>query len=203
MTADGGARCVPAPSGGPGQLVLVRHGATAWSRVGRHTGRTDLPLDDAGRAQAAGLQARLSGLSFDRVLTSPLRRARTTCELAGFGDAELVDDLVEWDYGVYEGRTTPDIRAERPSWQLFRDGCPGGEAPAAVGARADAVLERLRALPGGAAVALFGHGHLLRVLAARWLALAPSAGQLLALDAGSVSVLGHEREQRVVRSWNA
>lgn len=189
---------------GPDRLVLVRHGATEWSRTGRHTGRTDVPLDEGGREQAVALGARLARIGLDRVLTSPLERARVTCELAGLGGrAEVVDDLVEWDYGVYEGRTTPEIRAERPDWQLFRDGCPDGEDPGAVGARADAVLDRVAACPPGSTVALFGHGHLLRVLAARWLALHPSAGQLLALDAGSVSVLGHERETRVVRSWNA
>lgn len=198
------AGAVPGATDGPARLVLVRHGATAWSRSGRHTGRTDLPLDEGGRAQAEDLGERLAELAIDRVLTSPLTRARATCELAGFGaKAEVVDDLVEWDYGAYEGLTTPEIRAERPSWQLFRDGCPGGEVPEGVGARADAVLGLVAACAPGSTVALFGHGHLLRVLAARWLALAPAAGQLLALDAGSVSVLGHEREARVVRSWNA
>lgn len=188
---------------GPDRLVLVRHGATAWSRSGRHTGRTDLPLDEGGQAQAVALGDRLRSMGIDRVVTSPLERARATCELAGFGGmAATVDDLVEWDYGDYEGRTTEEIRAERPGWQLFRDGCPGGEDAAEVGARADAVLARVAAAPTGSTVALFGHGHLLRVLAARWLTLGPVGGRLLALDPGSVSVLGHERETRVVRCWN-
>lgn len=191
---------------GPDRLVVVRHGATPWSRSGRHTGRTDLPLDDGGRAQAVALGDRLASMGIDRVLTSPLERARATCALAGLGElAETVDELVEWDYGDYEGRTTEEIRAERPGWQLFRDGCPGGEDADEVGSRADAVLARVAAGPSGpsgSTVALFGHGHLLRVLAARWLGLPPVDGRLLALDAGSVSVLGHERETRVVRSWN-
>ena len=192
------------PLTGPARLVLVRHGATEWSRTGRHTGRTDVPLDEGGRAQAAALRARLAPMGVDRVLSSPLSRARTTCELAGLGErAEVVGDLVEWDYGAYEGLTTPEIREERPGWRLFRDGCPGGETPGEVGARADALLDVVARCPSGSTVALFGHGHILRVLAARWLALDPAAGQLLALGAGSISVLGHEREQRVVETWNS
>ena len=189
---------------GPDRLVVVRHGATAWSREGRHTGRTDVPLDDGGRVQAEALRSRLGAIRIDRVLTSPLERALATCQLAGFGSrAEVVGDLVEWDYGRYEGRTTAEIRAERPGWQLFRDGCPEGEDADAVGSRADAVLAEIEACPMGSTVALFGHGHFLRVLAARWLALGPVAGRLFTLDAASVSVLGHERETRVVQSWNA
>lgn len=183
--------------------MLVRHGATPWSRAGRHTGRTDLPLDDGGRAQAAALGARLAALGIDQVLTSPLRRARATCELSGMGGAaEVVDDLAEWDYGAYEGRTTLEIRSERPAWRLFRDGCPDGEDVTAVAGRADAVLRRATAGGPGATVALFGHGHILRVLATCWLGLEPCAGELLALDAASISVLGHDRDVRVVRTWN-
>lgn len=192
------------PLTGPSRLVLVRHGATEWSRTGRHTGRTDVPLDEGGRIQAAALGARLAAMGIDRVLSSPLARARATCELAGLGDgSEVVDELVEWDYGAYEGLTTPEIRDERPGWHLFRDGCPGGESPDDVGARADVLLGLLAACRPGSTAALFGHGHILRVLAARWLALDPGAGQLLTLAAGSLSVLGHERETRVVETWNS
>ena len=188
---------------GPDRLVLVRHGATAWSRSGRHTGRTDLPLDEGGLDQARSLRDRLGQMGIDHVLTSPLERARMTCDLAGFGrQADVVGELAEWDYGRFEGRTTDEIRAEHPGWQLFRDGCPGGEDATSVGGRADAVLARVAACRPGSTVALFGHGHVLRVLAARWLTLEAAGGELLALDAGSVSVLGHEREVRVVRTWN-
>lgn len=189
---------------GPQRLVLVRHGATAWSRTGRHTGRTDLPLDPGGVEQAKALGPRLDALGVDRVVTSPLLRARSTCELAGLGErAEVVDELAEWDYGAYEGLTTPEIHEERPSWCLFSDGCPEGEDAESVGRRADAVLARLASGSPGSTAAVFGHGHSLRVLAARWLGLEPGAGQMLALDAGSVSVLGHERAARVVRIWNS
>lgn len=195
----------PAPARGPHRLVLVRHGSTPWSRSGRHTGRTDVPLDEEGRRQAEALAGRLAEWRFELVLTSPLKRARQTCELAGFGDrAEVDDDLAEWDYGDYEGLTTAEIRAERPGWQLFRDGCPGGEDAAAVGARVDHLLARLAADPAcqGGTVACFSHGHLLRVLAARWLELEPAYARAVALDTASISVLGYEHEWRVVERWN-
>jgi probable phosphoglycerate mutase len=184
------------------ELVLVRHGQTEWSRTGRHTGRTDVPLSDEGRRLASRLAASLAGRRFARVLTSPLSRAADTCRLAGLGDrAEAREELVEWDYGEYEGLTTPAIRERRPGWSLWRDGAPGGESPAQVGARADRLLAELRGLPGDAA--LFAHGHVLRVIAARWLELAPRDGALLALSTATVSVLGWERETAVLRLWNA
>jgi probable phosphoglycerate mutase len=183
------------------EIFVVRHGETEWSLAGRHTGRTDLPLVPAGRARAAQLAGVLSARSFAVVLCSPLRRARETCELAGFGDvAELDDDLREWDYGDYEGMTTPEIRATRPDWNMWRDGCPGGELPAQVGERADRVLARLRSA-GGDALA-FAHGHILRVVAARWISMAPATGARFALDAGAVGVLGFERETEVIERWN-
>jgi broad specificity phosphatase PhoE len=183
------------------EIVSVRHGETEWSASGKHTSRTDLPLTEAGRRRAAELAPVLAQRKFALVLVSPLRRARETCELAGLGDqASLCEDLHEWDYGSYEGLTTPEIRADRPDWVLWRDGCPGGETPADVGARADAVLARLRAADGDTAA--FAHGHILRVVAARWLEMPVAAGSRLALSAGSVSVLGFERETSVLRLWN-
>lgn len=183
------------------QVVLVRHGETAWTISGQHTGRTDIPLTDAGRRQAAQLAPRLAGRRFEVVLTSPLGRALETCRLAGLGDtAEVSNGVLEWDYGAYDGRTTAQIRTEHPGWSLWSDGVPGGETAADVGARADRVIERLRSLPGDSAV--FSHGHFLRVLAARWLGLAPADGRLLALGPASVSVLSWEREQAVVGRWN-
>ena len=183
------------------EIVLVRHGETEWSRDGRHTGRTDVPLTERGRDEARALGAALRGRRFAFVLTSPLARAAETCRLAGFGGAALVrDDLREWDYGAYEGRTTGEIREQRSGWTLWRDGCPGGETAANVGARADRVVAELRAAEGDAAV--FGHGHLLRVLAARWIDLDAAAGRALALDTASMSILGFEREAPVVRLWN-
>jgi broad specificity phosphatase PhoE len=183
------------------QLVLLRHGETEWSRTGRHTGRTDVPLTEQGRRQAELLAASLDGRHFERVLTSPLARAIDTCRLAGLErPAETREELLEWDYGEYEGRTTDDIRRERAGWSLWRDGCPGGERSADVGRRVDTLLAELRALPGEAA--LFAHGHLLRVLAARWIGLPPEGGALLALSTATVSVLGWERETAVVRLWN-
>jgi broad specificity phosphatase PhoE len=153
-------------------VYLARHGETAWTISGQHTGRTDLPLTDRGARNAANLGERLRGLTFSRVLVSPLGRARRTCELAGFSaGAAVVPDLTEWDYGAYEGRRTADIRQERPGWYLFRDGCPGGESVADVSARADRVITRLR--KAGGHVLLFGHGHFFRVLAARWIGLSP------------------------------
>jgi probable phosphoglycerate mutase len=180
---------------------LIRHGETEWSAAGRHTGRTDLHLTDDGRAAAKRLGELLSGVTFSAVMTSPMLRARETCALAGLGEhAEVVDDLREWDYGDYEGLTTAEIRESRPDWTVWRDGCPGGETAQDVGLRVDRVIARLREHDG--AVAVFGHGHCLRVLAARWTGLEPTAGAVLALDTASVSRLGWEREQSVVRTWN-
>jgi probable phosphoglycerate mutase len=187
------------------EIVLVRHGETEWSLSGKHTSRTDLGLTEAGRERAAALAGELGQRSFALVLTSPLRRARETCELAGLGAAaEIDEDLREWDYGEYEGLTTPEIRERDPQWNLWRDGCPGGELPAQVGARADRVIARVRA--AGSAdgdVVAFAHGHILRVLAARWVAMEPAAGARFALRAGAVSVLGFERETEVLQRWNA
>jgi broad specificity phosphatase PhoE len=184
-------------------VYLARHGETAWSLTGQHTGITDLPLTERGERNARALGKRLDGLKFDKVFTSPLLRARRTCELAGFGaSAELDRDLVEWNYGDYEGRRTSEIRAERPGWQLFRDGCPGGESPEQVGARADRVLGRLRAVQGNAL--LFSSGHFLRVLAARWLGLEPGGGRHFLLSTASLSALGYEHSlsQPVICLWN-
>lgn len=182
-------------------VVLVRHGETEWSLDGRHTGGTDLPLTAAGRRQAEALGRQLEGRRFARVLTSPLRRALDTCRLAGLGErAEVRPELTEWDYGRYEGRTTADIRGECPGWSLWADGAPGGEAAAGVGARVDRLLSDLDAADG--AVAVFAHGHLLRVLAARWLGLPPDHGRLFALATATVSVLGFERETPVIVQWN-
>jgi broad specificity phosphatase PhoE len=183
------------------EAVLIRHGETEWTLSGQHTGRTDVPLTDEGRRQAELLAPRLTARRFAAVFTSPLSRAADTCRLAGLADsAHLRDDLLEWDYGDYEGLTTPEIRERRPGWQLWRDGCPGGEAAPEVGARADRMIAELQALDGDAAV--FAHGHVLRVIAARWVALPPEAGALLALSTATLSVLGFEREVAVVRVWN-
>jgi len=192
-----------AASGGNGtlQVVLVRHAETEWSRDGRHTGRTDIPLTDAGRAAAAGLPERLRAWRFERVLVSPSTRARETCELAGFGEqAEVRESLLEWDYGEYEGLTTPEIRATRPDWYQWRDGCPGGEDAATVGARADAVLAELSGTEG--TVAIFSHGHMLRVLGARWIELGPEQGGRLGLSTGAICVLGYERQTSILSGWN-
>jgi broad specificity phosphatase PhoE len=184
-------------------LWVVRHGETEWSRTGRHTGRMDLDLTDVGCRQAAAAGVRIRALvpAPAMVLMSPLRRAQATCALAGMAElAEEDPDLREWDYGDYEGRTTEEIRAERPGWSLWNDGVPAGETAAEVGRRADRVIARARAIEGTSL--LFAHGHLLRVLAARWVGLPPVGGRLLALSPGSVSALGWEREVAVVRSWN-
>ncbi len=184
-------------------LYLVRHGETAWSLSGQHTGLTDLPLVPRGEERGRQLGERLRGLSVARVFTSPLQRASRTCELAGFGGrAEIDPDLVEWNYGDYEGKTTAEIRRQRPDWQLFRDGCPGGESVAEIGARADRVLARLRAVGGN--VLVFSSGHILCVLTARWLGLEPGAGRLFHLSTASVSVLGslHGPDEPVVHLWN-
>lgn len=182
-------------------IVLVRHGETEWSANGRHTSRTDLPLIEEGRERAEAIGPMLADWNFELVLTSPLRRARETCELAGFGDAAVIDEnLAEWDYGEYEGLTTPEIREHNPDWVLWRDGCPGGERPEAVGARADRLLERLRRADGDAVA--FAHGHILRVTAARWVQMPPAAGARFALRAGAICVLGFERETEVIQLWN-
>ncbi len=184
-------------------VYLARHGETAWSLSGQHTGLTDLPLTERGERNARRLGERLRGLAFTKVFTSPLQRAARTCELSGFGAAAEVDrDLVEWDYGHYEGRRTAEIHVERPDWQLFRDGCPGGETPDQIGARADRVVNRVRSIEGN--VLLFSSGHLLRVLAARWLGLEPGAGRHFLLGTASVSALGyeHNRAQPVIRLWD-
>src|SRR6266704_1427427 len=184
-------------------VYLARHGETAWSLTGQHTGRTDVPLTDRGERNARRLGERLAGLAFAKVFTSPLRRAARTCELAGFGAVAEVDrDLVEWNYGKYEGLRTAEIHAEDPDWQLFRDGCPDGELPNHIGARADHVVSRVRAIKGD--VLIFSSGHFLRVLAARWLGLEPAAGRFFMLNTASVSVLGYEHSpsQPVIRLWN-
>jgi broad specificity phosphatase PhoE len=184
------------------EIVLARHGETEWSRDRRHTGRTDIPLTENGRRQAAVLRDQFAGRSFARVLSSPLSRALETCREAGLGDqAELTADLCEWDYGDYEGITTAEIRTRRPDWYLWRDGCPGGETAEDVGRRVDRVLDSLSQLQGDAAV--FAHGHVLRVLTARWLGLGPDQGALFKLDTGTLSLLGYERETRVITRWNA
>jgi broad specificity phosphatase PhoE len=185
-------------------IYLARHGETAWSLTGQHTGLTDLPLTERGERNARRLGNRLKGLTFDHVFTSPLVRARRTCELAGFGTVAEVDhDLVEWDYGQYEGRTSAEIHAERPDWMLFHDGCPGGESVVTVSERADRVVSRLRAVAGN--VLVFSSGHFIRVLAARWLGadrLAP--GRHFMLTTASLSAVGYERDlsRPVIRLWN-
>ena len=183
------------------EIVLVRHGETEWSRSGKHTGSTDVPLTERGREQARAVGEALRGRDFALVLTSPLARALETCRLAGFGEqAEQKNELMEWDYGAYEGRTTPEVREERPGWTLWRDGVPDGETIEQVAARVDRVIAELRAADGD--VLLFAHGHLLRVLTARWLGLEPEAGRLFALDPATISILGYERETPVIRLWN-
>jgi|SRR5437870_127294 broad specificity phosphatase PhoE len=185
-------------------IYVARHGETAWSLSGQHTGVTDLPLTERGERNARRLGERLKGLSFVKVFTSPLQRAARTCELAGFGAGAEVDrDLLEWNYGEYEGRRTAEILAERPDWQLFRDGCPGGESPDQIGARADRVVSRLRAIQGD--VLLFSSGHFLRVLAARWLGLEPGAGRCFLLSTASLGMLAYEHNnltEPVIRLWN-
>ena len=184
-------------------IYLARHGETAWSLTGQHTGLTDLPLTERGERNARRLGERLEGLSFTKVLTSPLQRAVRTCELAGFGATAEVDrDMLEWNYGAYEGRRTAEILAERPGWQLFVDGCPGGESPDQIGARADRVVSRLRAVKGD--VLLFSSGHFLRVLSARWLGLEPRGGRYFLLSTASLGTLGYEHNslsEPVIRLW--
>ncbi len=184
-------------------IYLARHGETAWSLTGQHTGRTDLPLTEHGERNARSLGRRLAGIQFARVFTSPLQRAARTCELAGFhAVAETDPDLVEWDYGDYEGLRTREIRAQRPGWQLFRDGCPGGETPVEVASRADRVLARIQPVPGNALV--FSSGHFLRVLAARWLGREPGAGKDFGLSTSSLSRLDYENDlaRPVISLWN-
>ncbi|MGZ6080391.1 MAG: histidine phosphatase family protein [Myxococcaceae bacterium] len=182
-------------------LVLVRHGETDWSKSKQHTGRQDIPLNEQGRREGERLRHRLAAWPFARVFVSPLSRARDTCTLAGLGDrAELRPDLMEWDYGAYEGRTRADILHERPEWNLWRDGCPQGETAEQVGVRVDRVLSEVRGIDGD--VALFAHGHVLRVLTARWLQTTPSMGERYALSTASVSVLGREHASEVIWLWN-
>ena len=182
-------------------LSLARHGETAWSLSGQHTGLTDIPLTEKGEQDARRLGERLREMTFARVFTSPLQRARRTCELAGFGNVAVVDpDLVEWNYGDYEGRTSSGIHAERPDWQLFRDGCPGGESPEQVAARADRVVSKVRAVGGD--VLVFSSGHFLRMVGARWLGMDPIWGRCFYLVTASLSQLSYEHTLPVVRLWN-
>ncbi len=183
------------------ELWLVRHGETEWSRDGKHTSTTDLPLTEEGVKVAHTLGERLAGRDFKLVLTSPRQRARRTAELARYADTQIDDDLAEWQYGDYEGVTTPTIRETVPDWTVWTHPCPGGETAEQVGERLDGVVARAEAVPGRTLV--FGHGHSLRVLAARWLGLEVPAGRLLRLDTATLSVLGHERETPVIRLWNS
>jgi probable phosphoglycerate mutase len=182
-------------------LWLIRHGETAWSLSGAHTGRSDIPLTPAGEEKAKGIAAKLAGRHFALVLSSPMQRARRTCEIAGFGShAQIEPDLLEWDYGSYEGRTTAEIRRDRPDWELFRDGVPGGETIEQVAVRAQRVIAR--ALKAEGDVALFAHGHILRILTACWLGLPPNDAKLFMLETAGVSTLGYEHEYHVIARWN-
>ncbi len=185
------------------QVFVARHGETAWSLSGQHTGLTDLPLTERGERNAKNLGVRLRGFQFAQVLTSPLQRAKRTCELAGFGDVMTVDaDLVEWNYGDYEGKKSAEIRATRPGWVVFRDGCPNGESVEQMRVRADRVIAALRAIDGD--VLVFSSGHFSRTLAARWLGLGVAAGALFALSVSTLSILGydHNKEEPVLKLWN-
>lgn len=183
------------------EIFLARHGETEWSLSGQHTGKSDIPLTDNGRRHAEALGARLAGREFVAVFTSPLSRASETCKLAGLGDrAEIREELLEWDYGEYEGRTTADIRETVPGWTVWTHETPGGETAAEVGARCDALIEDLLQIEGN--VACFGHGHLLRVLGARWMGIPPEKGANLALSTGTLSILGWERVNRTLELWN-
>ena len=186
------------------ELWLIRHGETAWSLSGAHTSRTDIPLTDHGRMRAEELRDYLKGTTFDAVFESPMQRAKETCAIAGYGNQAVVEKgLMEWDYGVYEGKTTKEIQAEIPGWSVWKNEIVGGETVEHVGERADGVMARaLAAAPQGGKVALFAHAHILRILAARWIGLPATGGSLLALGTGSVSVMGWERETRVISSWN-
>jgi broad specificity phosphatase PhoE len=184
-------------------VYLARHGETAWSLSGQHTGLTDLPLIERGESDALALKPRLKNMTFSKVFTSPLKRAVRTCELAGFGDRSEIDpDLAEWNYGEYEGIRTVEIRKRRPNWRLFRDGCPGGESPTQIGARADRVVSRIREIGGN--VLIFSSGHILRVLTARWLGLEPAGGKYFALSTASLSALSYEHNlsKPVIQLWN-
>jgi broad specificity phosphatase PhoE len=184
-----------------GQALLIRHAETEWSRAGRHTGRSDIPLTEHGRSTAGQLRARLAGLDFQRVLCSPLTRSRETCSLSGFGALAVeCPDLLEWDYGEYEGLTSAEIKQQRPDWNLWRDGCPGGEAPGDVGARADRVLAELYG--SSATTAIFSHGHMLRVLGARWIGLQAAHGGNLGLATGAICLLAHEHQAPILSRWN-
>jgi len=183
------------------EILLARHGETEWSASGQHTGLTDIPLTESGRRQAEALGRRLRGRTFASVLTSPLGRASETCRLAGLGDrCTERAELIEWDYGEYEGKTTPEIRETVPGWSVWSHPTPGGETPAQIGARVDGVISELAAPEGD--VALFAHGHVLRVLGARWIGLSPESGARLALSTGTLSILGWERGRRVIHLWN-
>jgi len=197
-----GAALPPSPAPGPErQAWLVRHGETEWARLGRHTGRTDVPLTDTGRDQAGALGRRLAGVTFGLVLTSPMSRAADTAALAGFDAVVVVDpELREWDYGALEGRLTADIREDYPGWSIWTGPWPDGETVDEVGVRADHVLARIRAAHGD--VLVFSHGHFLRVLTARWLDLPPASGALFALSTATVSILGWDRENPVIETWN-
>lgn len=185
----------------PHAVWLVRHGETAWTASRQHTGRTDIPLSDLGERHARAVRTTLAGRSFALVLTSPLARARTTCTLAGYGDVALPEpDLMEWDYGQVEGKTTDEFRATYPGWLIWDDGPPGGETADQVGVRADRVIARCASVAGE--VALFGHAHQLRILAARWLSLPAVNGRHFLMDTASISVLGWERDTRAIASWN-
>lgn len=192
-------------SSGLPRLVLARHGDTAWTDSGQHTGRTDLTLNQRGEERARQLGARLQEYCFARVFTSPLKRASRTCELAGFGAvAEVDSDLVEWDYGRFEGKLTRDILKERPGWELFRDGCPGGESPEAVAARADRFIGRVREIEGD--ILAFSSGHIIRMIAGRWLGLVPVAGRFFFCRPASIGVLGfehHNRDEPIIELWNS
>jgi probable phosphoglycerate mutase len=186
----------------PGEVVLVRHGETEWTLTGQHTGRTDIPLTERGRNEARLLAPLLSSADFALVLSSPLRRARETCELAGLASrVEIEPNLMEWNYGNYEGLTSKQIERTAPNWMVFTDGCPGGETPEQVGARADRVIDRIRRVSGR--VVLFAHGHLLRVLAARWIGFPPSAGQHFLLNTSTICILSYYRGTPAVKRWNA
>jgi len=184
-----------------GDVCAVRHGETKWSLSGQHTGLTDIPLTENGRRLAAELAPTLTAHRFAAVFVSPLSRARETCRLAGFGDvAQIEPDLIEWNYGEYEGLTTAQIQAKQPGWMIFRDGAPGGESPKDVAARVDRLIVRIRKIAGD--VAIFSHGHILRVFAARWIGLPPEAGCHFLLNTGTVCVLGHYRDEPAIRIWN-
>ena len=182
---------------------LVRHGETEWAKLGRHTGRTDIPLTDPGRDQARALGRRIAGHSFGLVLTSPLSRAAETAAIAGYGNAAVPDDdLMEWDYGALEGRKTADIRVDMPDWTIWRGPWPGGETAEGIGARADRVIARIRAARADGDALVFAHGHLLRVLAARWIGLPPSSGGLFELATATLSIVGWDREAPSIELWN-